>query len=83
MIANISYDQSSGILTFRYKYKNKSNLVATFLENFEEIVMMTQAACECRRIFDDKKRPDINIIGFDFDTLKLHYYPVNYYFFFQ
>jgi len=77
MIANITYDQPSGILTFRYEYKNKKNFVATFLEDFEEIVMVTQAACECRRILGDKKGSDINILNFDFDTLKLQYYPVN------
>jgi hypothetical protein len=77
LLANITYDQSSGILTFRYKYKNKKNFVTTFLEDFEEIVMMTQAASECKRILCDEKKNDINIIDFDFDTLKLQYDPVN------
>ncbi|GBC05308.1 hypothetical protein RclHR1_06170012 [Rhizophagus clarus] len=72
---NITYDQSSGILTFRYKYKNKKNFVKTFLKDFEEIVMMTQAASECKRILCDKKKNDINIIDYDFDTLKLQYDP--------
>ncbi|CAI2180486.1 8089_t:CDS:10 [Funneliformis geosporum] len=72
---NIIYDQPSGILTFRYDYNSIKNFVDTFLEDFEEIVMVTQAACECKRIFSDKKRSDINILNFDFDTLKLQYYP--------
>jgi len=76
MIANITYDQPSRILTFRYDYKNKKNFVATFLEDFEEIVMVTQAACECKRILSDEKF-NINILNFDFDTFKLQYYPVN------
>jgi hypothetical protein len=80
-IANITYDRPLGILTFRYKYKNKKNFVATFLEDFEEIVMMTQAACECERILSDKKKSDISILDFDFDTLKLQYHPVNIFFF--
>jgi len=75
MIANITYDQPSGILTFRYKYRNKKNFVTTFLEDFEEIVMMTQAASDCKRILCDKKKSDINILNFDFDTLKLQYDP--------
>src|SRR4051812_40077615 len=77
MIDNITYDQPSGILTFRYKYKDKKNFVAAFLEHFEEIVMMTQAAYECKRILSDKKKPDISLLYFDFDTLKLQYNPVN------
>ncbi|CAG8506341.1 11871_t:CDS:10 [Funneliformis mosseae] len=72
---NITYDQPSGILTFRYDYNSMKNFVDTFLENFEEIVMVTQAACECKRILGDKKRSDINILNFDFDTLKLQYFP--------
>lgn len=57
--------------------------MTTFLEDFEEIVMMTQAASECKRILCDKKKNDIHIIDFDFDTLKLQYDPVNdTYFFF-
>lgn len=51
--------------------------MTTFLEDFEEIVMMTQAASECKHILCDKKKDDINIINFDFDTLKLQYDPVN------
>ncbi|RIA96518.1 hypothetical protein C1645_385370 [Glomus cerebriforme] len=37
--------------------------------------MMIQAAYECKRILCDKKKPDINILNFDFDTLKLLYDP--------